>query len=357
MKRSIFLILLSISSPSTWAIFQGTISSGEHGPYQSAVQILSVENNQYVYRCSGTLITPDVVVTDSTCVQDPKTGALIEHLMISGKSHLDPSIPAIQNLFAIAGLVQGGVHHPKLNISLLFLHQAARFKPAIILSQEEDNQLRYLDTVTVAGYGFGEVQASENLLQRLTKDHQKQEVIIRRFGKNQIDHRTAGELFLVHKNGQNIACLGDEGGPVFAEVDSLSDNCQRLIGIISRSVNQISCKSPTRVLSIQHVRSFIDDSLKQACKAKTRVWCEVPGIIEPDFFNKSVVPSPLESHETHCPASDLLPEPAGQGGTDLPKQTEYARVPATLNEQDGEKQRPIIIENLGCRCTKTRRSR
>ena len=236
---SVSLVMLPANSPS--------ITSGWRAierEFQSAVQVWTIEENMPKYLCSGVAIAPDVIVTASSCVASETTIFVSTHL------ELDFNLPLTQALQSVSAIARKGIKHHEADFMLIFLSQALKLEPAMLLSINESFQIRLLDQVIIAGFGFDnppkELSRFERITEKFFGSEQHREHGKKIIAKSNIFSVSAKEISLGRSPEDGAACSGDEGAPVFAHIDTPSANSQRVIGIIAASPLLDNCAQPSR---------------------------------------------------------------------------------------------------------------
>ena len=78
-------------------------------------------------------------------------------------------------------------------------------------------------------------------------------------------------------------CHGDSGGPSFWE----SNDGMRLIGVTSHAYDMSDCNATGGVdTRVHYFRSWIEEKMTNGCETGVRVWCDEPGILPPNYFEK-----------------------------------------------------------------------
>jgi len=166
-------------------IVNGVPDSGD-----PATVYLGFSANGGGWACSGTLISPHVVLTAAHCVQDDPTSA---------KAYFgqDPGKPGTW----INGVEW--VAHPTADIGLVALQSAG---PTAAKPVNHRNLVPYKgQKVRIVGFGaLGENQGGGTKYQ----------------GTSTLDEFD-GDYFLMGKNGPSWTCYGDSGGPAFMTFDGV----------------------------------------------------------------------------------------------------------------------------------------
>lgn len=245
--------------------------------------------------CSSTLIAPDVVLLAAHCV-DPATlgGGFFEienpEMYWTRQADLSewdgntqsPELPTdaikatswvFHEEFSIQGMSLGlGQNH---DIALLFLSQPVLdIYPAYLPTVSENGTIEMGDLVEVVGWGQ-QVATSQQQSPPAGSYAHKQK------GESYIAELMAFE-FKVGENPEDVRkCHGDSGGPSFWE----SAAGMRIIGVTSHAYDNTDCFETGGVdTRVSFYRDWIEEQLQSHCADGTRVWCDVPGIITPNYF-------------------------------------------------------------------------
>jgi hypothetical protein len=269
--------------------------------------------------CTGTLIAPDVVVAAAHCVDpavlgegfatprdtkyfitfEPDLGDLAEQKTTTFPADSIPVTSWVEHpQFALDGSVNGpGNFH---DVSLLFLDRALTVRPEAIITAAETSQIAEGKPVAIAGWGQQTVTGQFEPPPAGT--------VGRKICAN-TKLGTVGAFEMQVGGDQTTArkCHGDSGGPTFLDVETTTLNKRRLIGITSHAYDQSDCRRGGVDTRVDAVRDWIDDRMRMACDAGSRVWCTEKGILAPTFGD---APAPQPSVDPGS-AGDA---PAGCGG-------------------------------------------
>jgi|GEM_PF-6038425 len=345
------LLLLPSSSDS--------LSSGwltEEKQYQSAVQIWTLEKNKPKFLCSGVAIAPDTVITAKSCTSK-QTHA--DTLFVSTAS-FDYNVKLDKALKNVASVAKKGIPHPDADLMLIFLNQWLTMEPALLLTPNEAFQIRHLPPVFLVGFGRSNWEHLDDpnkswwdrfwAIKKPTAPGQKVTA------NSQIVQVEARELRLGGTNDDGGACTGDEGGPVYAQIETPFANSFRVVGILTSSDNQRTCAKPSHALRLDAFLDFINNTMVEECRAKERIWCQVEGLINPGYID-----TPQEEQEEkktdnvvfetenmlEDPESLPTPEPAALPLPPLPP----APIPSAPPAQKPIKRRlAVSAEGVGCSC-------
>lgn len=272
----------------------GSITSGWPAlerEFQSAVLIWTIEDNKPKYLCTGVLIAPDTVATAAACVYTETHLAKSPTLFISTSLKIDFKVPLAQALQNVTAIAKKGIRHHEADLMLIFLNQPLLVDPAIILSATETFQIRLLNQVILAGYGLAEAPREPTKVSRIWETFGGGEKAIepgeKLIAKSKIVSVSNKELLLAKTPEDGTACSGDEGGPVFAHIDTPFDNSQRVLGIIAASSQLAKCAQPSTAIRLDAYREFINEKMTLACKKKERVWCKTEGLQDPNHAEQN----------------------------------------------------------------------
>ncbi|TNE87608.1 MAG: trypsin-like serine protease [Deltaproteobacteria bacterium] len=242
--------------------------------------------NMVTMACSSTLIAPDVVLLAAHCI-DPavyqQQGIDIDttNLYWSREPNIglflqEPPADAVGvahrvahedfNIFTMSvGIAQNA------DIALLFLDTALTENPlAVLPTPTEALQIEQGAAVSVVGWG----QTTTAQTSAGNKMH----------GVSHIAELGTHELKIGEVVGDVRKCHGDSGGPTFLEIETEALDTWRQIGITSHAYDQTDCDSTGGVdTRVDPYLTWIDDQMTAACNDGRRVWCETPGIIQPEF--------------------------------------------------------------------------
>lgn len=307
----------------------------------AAMQIWSMDKNTLKFRCSGTLIAPDVVITEASCIYDENHQRRSGTFLISNSTKTDFSNPLADILQRVLATVGSEVRHPTKNLVLLYLKQAISIKPALLLQPDEAHQLINPGLSFVAGWGSSQI----------TEEHQQSKKIrqsnTKHVGITHIGGMTQHLLEFGQEPKDALGCTGDEGGPIVINIQTSFTNTERLVGIISSHANLEKCHSPTYGLRLDTLFDFIDNQLIQACQKGYRTWCHVKGLLTPVFDEKD--------HPEVIPA-EPKPEPKKEENKPHFSKTYSAESSKKEQKKDPGKNLKIRMESMGCNCLKVRKS-
>lgn len=309
------LPLLMLVPSSSTSVTSG--SPAEEKQFQAAVQIWTLDKTKPKFLCSGVVIAPDTVLTAKSCIPAQDSSGKKTTLFISTAPKLDFKMPLAQALaHHVSSIAVDGIEHADHDLMLIFLKHRLYVEPALLLAPSEVSQIRLKSQVFIAGYGFRGESVKHSGLRQIWNDY---------FGatsnidpgekfvtKSQVIKVETNEVHLGQDASDGAACLGDEGAPVFSHIETPFSNSQRLVGLVVTSAGQRSCAKPSLALRLDGLRNFINDAMVQKCQIGERVWCQVEGLLTPDYDERTAIdlePTPVVEVEDIAPPPLALPEP------------------------------------------------
>ncbi len=346
MEKKLFWAILLLCAHAR-ALINSETAGKEQIP--AAMQIWSMQKDQLKFRCSGTLIAPDVVITEASCIYDENHQRRSGTFLISNSTSTDFSNPLSDILQRVLATVRSEVRHPTENLVLLYLKQAISIKPAVLLQPDEAHQLINPGLSLVAGWGLSQIPEALPWFEK-TKTYW--------FGKNEIRQSNTKQLGSTHIGGitkhllefgqepkDALGCTGDEGGPIVINIQTSFTNTERLVGIISSHANLEKCHSPTYGLRLDTLFDFIHDQLIQGCQKGYRIWCHVQGLLPPGFDDEDhpqvITPEPI-----------LPPKPPPSASLHEEPKFDFAN---QEQKKAPNKNLKIRMESMGCNCLKVRK--
>lgn len=249
-----------------------------------------------MFVCSSTLIAPDAVILAAHCL-DMDTlafGMEIDNLHVYWTRQADlsewdgtnenPVLPAdaieavdwvIHEEFDIQSM-QLGLGHNK-DIAMLFLSEPVLdIKPAYLPTVDENQEIQMGDLVSVVGWGQQIATGQQQSPPPGSYSYKQQ-------GDSFISEIMAFEFKVGEEQDDVRKCHGDSGGPTFWE----SNDGMRLIGVTSHAYDNTDCFETGGVdTRIGYYFDWIEEQMVSRCESGIRTWCDVPGILEPMYFEK-----------------------------------------------------------------------
>lgn len=213
---------------------QAAIVNGQLNPGDDAIVALTVDGQQF---CTGTLVTPTVVVTAAHCLPPNLQNVPINAIEIFFGADITGAGTFIG--------VSDGLAHPAWNenvlpndIGAVALVEAAPVAPIRMLTADLDTMSPVGQSVRVVGYGITAFEGGGNGTKRT--------------GEMIIDEVDASSIAL--GPGPSLTCNGDSGGPLLMNVDG----AEVFAGIHSRSdCDTVSLNERVDVHTAGFIRDFI----------------------------------------------------------------------------------------------------
>lgn len=255
--------------------------------------------------CTGTLIAPDVVMTAAHCTDvnaltmgfgevqradfyitfDPDLSALAEAGQGGGAPPEIPAsaVPVREYLahedFSLDSMGQVDGPGDYKDVALLFLAVTVDdVAPAVVIAADEVDQLAVGSAVAIAGWGQQTVTGQFETPPAGT-------VGVKVCGDTTVNELGATEMQIGADPSTTRKCHGDSGGPTYLDVETTHDIATRVVGITSHAYDQSDCNKGGIDTRVDAYRDWFDAAMRARCDNGTRVWCEVPGIVPPSFYD------------------------------------------------------------------------
>lgn len=254
----------------------------------SAVQVWMRDkvSNRARFLCSGVMIAPDVALTVDSCLTREGPRRAIEIWVSAKDTNLERPLEEIMR--GTSTWVKKGIKHPKEDLYILFLNKPFDVDPAYLLSPQEALQLPFIRYVTMVGFGQRtELQEPASWGAFVWGSGQSKVVPSsqKMLGLAKISNLDEHEFELGRDEEDAVACEGDQGAPVYAQINSPGSNSFRLVGLIQDSADLKKCARPTFALRLDPIVPYISEQLALGCSENggERVWCKEPGLPRPEY--------------------------------------------------------------------------
>jgi len=246
--------------------------------------------------CGATLIAPDVLLTAAHCLNTSDLTLGVGRILnlayyVTWDSDLNyledatgPMVPK-NSVRATAWMREPGFDPTKSmdglanyhDVALVFLEKPLPFKPATLISKDEAHQIQKDKEVTIAGWGQRSPDSFKlipSLTPRTSGEKYCATTVINEVGAYELQ---IGNEKMPRK------CFGDSGGPTYMNVVTPFGVEQRLIGITSHAYNDEICLTGGIDTRVDAWLDWIDSTMRRGCETGIRVWCDVEGVIEPQY--------------------------------------------------------------------------
>lgn len=206
-------------------IVGGVASGDESWPWQVAVNTL--QDGQFKFRCGGSLIAADVVLTAAHCLRNPDvTAEMVQAVAGDVDRLINEETEQTRNVHRIAihpgytGTLSSLYSH---DIALLKLSGAMTPTPGVVsivtLASLNSSAVAGIDTCVITGWGISETKYETN---SLTNRLSSADMSVLSNGECNNSQYWDGlvKLFQMCAYNKRIsACLGDSGGPLVCQKD------------------------------------------------------------------------------------------------------------------------------------------
>ena len=266
--------------------------------------------------CTGTLIAPDVVLTAAHCATPSMvTGGMgtisdvVYHVVFTADlaTYANPmrGLPPQVGGIPLAALpkealrvreyfphpdftpkdletFKGGTQENLHDLALMFLETPVPLdavRPAVVITQTEAQE-HLVTKASVRIAGWGQQVVTPNPLVPPPAGSVGVKICATSF----INELGPHEMQIGGGPESSRKCHGDSGGPTYLDIETPFTIKERVVGITSHAYDDTDCAKGGVDTRIDAWLSWIDDQMKKRCADSTRAWCDVAGIIPPDFY-------------------------------------------------------------------------
>ncbi len=232
--------------------------------------------------CTGTLITPDVVLVAAHCITETNTVSQWVSRERDLRALPAATVEERDAVLAASVPVRRALAHPEYDggshahdVGLFFLDAALPDAPlGLVLEAGDDAAIGDGDGVTgqLGGYGYDEDEVFGLL----------------RCAPMTVTSGNGVHLYVESEAGGPQGCNGDSGGGLVVAVPTTHARTDRVVGVASYTTPD--CAEFTGFADLRLDRAWMATQLDDC---STRAWCEVPGLLGAAFFD----PPPLAEGE------------------------------------------------------------
>jgi hypothetical protein len=258
--------------------------------------------------CSSTLIAPDVVVLAAHCIDEAGlTMGFGEVEDMEIRWTRQPDLSSLDGSSANADwpadsiVAWDWVAHPNFSmdgiglginqgedIALLFLDEPVLdIDHAFLATQSQGLALAEGDEVMVVGWG-------QQIATSMWESSPPGSYAYKQMGVSNIGDIGEYEFQVGVLESDVRKCHGDSGGPSFKSIDGE----YRLVGVTSHAYDQNDCFETGGVdTRIDPYLEWIESEMVKRCEDGTRSWCDVEGIVTPEYYQELALAELEEEQE------------------------------------------------------------